>query len=285
MAILENRVKKYNNRSKKLNRSVSLTSSITLNLLSLLTILLLLANINTDKFKSATIDFKGYVTHNYISPAKNMIIVSLNTASSFFNITKLSNENLKLKFEIEKLRAQKNNLVTIQKENNKIKSKYRFIKKSDNIIARSEIIIRSSDANGENAIIHGGSRDNLKIGNIILSSGNLVGRIVNLGENYSKTLLVNSYKSRIPVKTQESGLLSILVGDGSNKGHLIHTNERQKPEEGEIIVTSGHGSIYPKDLPVAVVTKVSEDTVEVTFLENPSSIEFVDIVDTANLFM
>lgn len=283
MAILENRVKNYKPPKKKLFKVNNLTLSNFLNFLSLSAVLIMILNVKFVSVQMVVTDYAGYITQHYLNPIKNNAILALNASSNIFKIKTLYRENLELKIENEKLKTKAQKANRLEDENNKIKSSFQIASKNKNIVARSELILKPNSNSMDTAIISGGSKNQIKNNHIVISNGNLLGRIVTAGKNYSRVLLVNSYKSRIPVKTSLSGLLSILIGQGDNIGYLSNVNSRQKPKEGELVLTSGNGEYYPQNIPVGFISNVNGKNIEVTFITNLSYANFVEVIDPSKL--
>jgi rod shape-determining protein MreC len=88
-----------------------------------------------------------------------------------------------------------------------------------------------------------------------MSNFALVGVLVDVGEEYSRVLLITDLNSQIPVKIQNNNASGILIGDNSQLAKLLFLPQKTILSEGQIITTSGRGGILPPDLPIGVVKK------------------------------
>ncbi len=284
MAIIENRFKTYNTRShNRAVKSISPSFATLANVAALAVSLIIIINPNFLSINKHLASFNGAAYSNFINPTKQVIQHSINFLGNIFNFNNLHTENVRLKIENARL---KNNLIStdnIKIENNKL-AKIANIATSESSLStlKAKIIFHSSSDTEGLAVIAAGENHGVKLNSLVLVNGYLGGRIVTTSKNYSKASLVNSHSSRIPIKTSNTGVNAILVGSNDNEGYLLHLHGSTRPVEGEIIVTSGNGSLYPKDIPVAKVKKVTEKTVTVSVFSDLSSVDFVEILDPTN---
>jgi rod shape-determining protein MreC len=279
MAILENRVKEYKKSRFKILNNIYFPLSTITSLITLLIAFGLVINSNFLALNSSFTDFKGTIYSKIITPTERFISNSIHMVVNISNFDRLHTENIILKIEKQKLTQKIEQTQSLKIENKKLKKFVNLIDAPQNNSLFAKIIYQSSSDSDYLAVIEGGKNTGINKNDIIISNGTLAGRIVTVGKNYSQVSLVNSYNSRIPVKTLNTGLKAILVGGADRGGYLVHLHGGQKPSEGELILTSGDGSYYPKDIPVARVRVVKEDNVVVEFLSDLSSTDFVEIIN------
>ena len=95
-------------------------------------------------------------------------------------------------------------------------------------------------------------------GTPVVSWQGVVGRVLKAGPGTSVVLLLTDTGSRVSVLTSEGRVQGILAGGGP--GHpleLRFVRQNAPVRVGELLVTSGVDSVYPKGIPVARVTAVS----------------------------
>ena len=107
-----------------------------------------------------------------------------------------------------------------------------------------------------------GTDDGVKVGHVVLSDQGLVGRISEVGTNYSKVLLVTDSSSVVSALVQGSratGIVRGQFGDSLIMDWLLQT-EPVKP--GDVVITAGLGigdelrSLYPKGLVIGTIAQV-----------------------------
>ncbi|MBU6373106.1 MAG: rod shape-determining protein MreC [Alphaproteobacteria bacterium] len=114
-------------------------------------------------------------------------------------------------------------------------------------------------------LANAGADQGVKSGFVAVNENGLVGRVVSVGRTSARVLLLDDYNSRIPVMGQTSRVRAILVGDPGGTPALeglIRLSQPKlqnvvgltAPREGEMIVTSGDGGLFPAGLPVGRAT-------------------------------
>lgn len=139
-----------------------------------------------------------------------------------------------------------------------------------------------SDVGGpyvHSALISSGSEDGIKKDQPVIGASGLLGRVVDVGESSARVLLLNDINSRVPVVAERSRVKSILMGNNTGLPSLSYLPVDNKIEVGDRIVTSGDGGIFPKGVPVGVVTKVEDGLVSVQPFVDPAKVEYISVVD------
>ena len=166
----------------------------------------------------------------------------------------------------------KDELVRLQRENDELK-KWKYVAgslNSQNIALRDlynfvplptvktitgRIISYSGGAFTRSILINVGSKSGARLGQAVMSNFALVGVLVEVGDEYSRVLLITDLNSQIPVKIQNNNASGILIGDNSQLAKLFFLPQETILTEGQIITTSGRGGILPPDLPIGLVKK------------------------------
>ena len=93
-----------------------------------------------------------------------------------------------------------------------------------------------------------GRRSGVQVNDIAFNEAGLVGRVITVGERSSRILLVTDFNSRVPVMGERSGVRAVLYGSRDRIGRLDDLPENDLFVEGERILTSGEGGIFPRGL-------------------------------------
>jgi rod shape-determining protein MreC len=105
--------------------------------------------------------------------------------------------------------------------------------------------------------INKGSNDGVVQGQAILDAVGVVGQITRVGVFSSEAILITDAEHAIPVQVNRNGLRTIAVGTG-NLGQLSlpYLAANSDIREGDLLVTSGLGGVFPAGYPVATVKKI-----------------------------
>jgi rod shape-determining protein MreC len=123
-------------------------------------------------------------------------------------------------------------------------------------VATGRIIGQSSGNYVRAVLINVGRTAGVARGNVAVDADGVLGRVIAVGERTARVLLLTDLNSRIPVKVLPAGVNAILVGDNLDQPQVSFLPADAKVSAGDWIVTTGHGGIFPPDLPVGRVVNV-----------------------------
>jgi rod shape-determining protein MreC len=115
-------------------------------------------------------------------------------------------------------------------------------------------------------------------GNPVLSDHGLVGRVVGVGDQVSRVMLLTDIDSRMPVMIARTNGRAILTGDGGPNPRLAYLRTHDALQEGDRILTSGDGGVAPRGLPVGTAVKGFDGAWRVTLDADAEPIDFVRIL-------
>jgi rod shape-determining protein MreC len=107
-----------------------------------------------------------------------------------------------------------------------------------------------------------GSDDGIKVGHIVLSDQGLVGRVSEVGTNYSKVLLVTDSSSVVSALVQGSRATGIVRGQFGDSLIMDWLLQTEPVKDGDVVITAGLGignelrSLYPKGLVIGKIAQV-----------------------------
>jgi rod shape-determining protein MreC len=107
-----------------------------------------------------------------------------------------------------------------------------------------------------------GTDDGVKPGHVVLSDQGLVGRVSEVGTNYSKVLLVTDSSSVVSALVQGSRATGIVRGQFGDALIMDWLLQTEPVKEGDVVITAGLGigdelrSLYPKGLVIGTIAQV-----------------------------
>lgn len=190
----------------------------------------------------------------------------------------LHSENLKLKTENEHLKKiiYQSNLINI--ENQELRKMF-SLEDSDRLgaVMIAQVIGASITPYNKRVLIKAGSADGVAVDDVITGNKGLLGRVIEVSENYSKGILLEDNEFRISVMSEEGNIYGILVKQ-DNSLKIIYLEEEHNLQLGQFIYSSGDGKIFPSGILIGVVSKVTtEGEVYVKPVENLHGLGFVKI--------
>ncbi len=107
----------------------------------------------------------------------------------------------------------------------------------------------------------------MAINSIIMVAKGLLGRVVLKGSRAAKVITLFDPTSRIPVDIQ--GVQGIAAGTGDSTLQLLHIKDAQHTlKKGDVVYTSGFGGIFPKGLPLGVISSIHNKKIEILPFES-----------------
>ncbi len=188
------------------------------------------------------------------------------------------NQNRELRREIQRLRAWRDAAQTLERENAQLRALNNVRLAPRMGFATGEVIADSGGPFGRSALVNIGARDGVEDGAAVVDGAGLVGRIVGVGDEVSRLLLLTDFESRVPVKILPSGRRAILTGDATAAPRLSFVAEPEEIALGQQIATSGDGGVFPPDIPVGLVAAVGARTARAQLAADYGRLEFVRVL-------
>lgn len=159
----------------------------------------------------------------------------------------------------------------------------------ENSIA-AQLVLDSGGPFMRTLVANAGADHGVRVGYIAVNENGLVGRVVSVGRRSSRILMLDDYNSRIPVMGEASRVRAVMAGQATRPPELItHPYQVQAPRldfivgaqnlrEGERIITSGDGGLFPRGIPVGVARSTRDGLWRVALSAPQRPIDFVRII-------
>lgn len=172
----------------------------------------------------------------------------------------LVQENLQLKSDQLLLRSQLQRLISIESENNYLKSLLQSSRQVKGKTLIAELLAVDSEPFVNQVILNKGSGDGLYVGQPVLDAFGVMGQVIQVGPITSRVLLINDPHSGISVQNARNGMRAVAVGDSySGKLKIVYVPKTADIRVGDFFLTSGLGDHYPEGYPVGKVAIVDKD--------------------------
>lgn len=119
---------------------------------------------------------------------------------------------------------------------------------------------RSVGAWSQSVTIDVGTADGVASGMAVMGASGVVGQVSRAGEHASTVRLLSDPNSGAAVMIQSSRANGIVRGSLEGLLYLEDIDEKNKPQVGDVIVTSGLGGSYPSGLLVGTVVSVGSSS-------------------------
>jgi rod shape-determining protein MreC len=179
----------------------------------------------------------------------------------------LLKENRELKDLQLQSRVQLQKLDILEKENERLRQLLSATPKTteDHLIA--EIVSVDVDPYRHFIVLNKGARHGVYKGQPIIDAHGVMGQIVYVNAMSSTAMLISDVSHAIPVQIDRTGLRSVAFGTGQTDYlDLRHIPHNADIRVGDKLISSGLGERFPRNYPVALITKINRDTGE-TFVD------------------
>jgi rod shape-determining protein MreC len=178
---------------------------------------------------------------------------------SLFQMKGLKKENDALREEVGKLQEENRRLIQLGDENNRLRGLLGFKDTNEGLNFVTPANVTGIDPGNWFDIftLDKGSKDGVKANDaVIVGNGYLVGRIIEVGSNYSKLMALVDSRSSVSIIVDRTRDLGIVSGSTDNEIVAVMPIESDIAK-GDDISTSGY-STFPKNLYIGKVKSVEK---------------------------
>jgi rod shape-determining protein MreC len=204
-------------------------------------------------------------------------------SDTFHNAKSMSTLNVELRQLEDEVRMLKRELIQYNqlKFENDVLKRYLNVPEREGIKFFTAPVIAIPKGSIKQTILIGiGVADGVEEGQGVISNSGVVGRLVTVGQISSRVRLLTDYESRIPVYLPRIQKRAILAGDGSAYPYLVYITDTTDLIEGEDILTSGLGGVFPQGIPIGKIKKIDGGMITVQPQANAKDSYFVQVLKT-----
>ncbi len=191
----------------------------------------------------------------------------------------LRGENARLRTDNAQLAEWRNAVATLRNENRELRGLLNFKAEPGLAYISARVIADTGGPYERGLIVTAGKTDGVREGMAAMTGDGLIGRVIEAGDWSSRILLITDLNSRIPVTIADTGDRAILAGDNSAAPGLLFLPRDSAIAAGSRVVTSGHGGVFPPDLPVGTVEADAHGALTVVPSAELGRITYVRLVD------
>lgn len=199
------------------------------------------------------------------------VIFPLQKAASFPFVLKEKIEqsvaDFKLIEEIDDLRREHLNsrydffrLQALASENERLRALLGAAKQTEIQTVLAEILYMPRDPFSRKVTVDKGTLNGVKAGQVVMDELGVIGQVTQIYPWTSEITLITDKDHLVPVQIKRNSLRTVLSGTGGNSElELRFLSISTDIQQGDWLVTSGIGGVYPPGLPVGQVTHIEYD--------------------------
>lgn len=190
----------------------------------------------------------------------------------------LRNENRQLRRVVATLNLERLRLLQLRDEAREMRRLAGFASERFPVLLPCEVVGRSTDHFQDMLQLARGSRDSVRTDMPVTAYAGLVGRVREVSGDRTLVEVLTSPGLAVSCRNQRSGVIGILRCVRGSRLSLDRVDAVEDVLVGDPLVTAGLGGIYPRGIPVGVVTRV-ENSLDGLFKQ----VEVRPYVDLARL--
>lgn len=174
----------------------------------------------------------------------------------YLYLVDLKDENFRLRKLSDKLAFENLLLVERLKAYQRLDSLLEFPSLDNTPFEAAQVIGRDPTDRAKILILNKGTKHGIAANMPVVTHRGVVGRIVSAGWSSSKALLITDVRSAMDAIAQETRESLVVVGANSPTLEVKYLSFNAKAKNGDIVISSGLGGIFPKGLLVGALEDI-----------------------------
>lgn len=233
--------------------------NIRLTLALVLSVTLIFVDHKLDGFKSTRVYLNSLMSPlQYIANLPGLLLSE--SAQRLTSQEQLLAENQKLNNQLLLMSEKLQQFDVISKENAQLRELLQAPVRETSRKMVAELMAVDKNPYSQQVVIDKGAIDGVYLSQPVLDDKGIVGQVMEVGSTNSRVLLIADVTHAIPVRSLRNDIRFIATGSGAlNELFLEHVPHSVDIQEGDTLISSGLGNVFPEGYPVAKVTQVVRD--------------------------
>ncbi len=181
-------------------------------------------------------------------------------SESLKTTSQLSDENKRLKRAILELQGEQQQLRFLQNENKRLRELLGSDARDSVRRMVAEVIAVASEPFSRQLVINKGTLSGVYEGQPVLDSNGIIGQVQDVGGNTARVLLLSDQSHAISLRSERNDIRVLAQGTGDiGRLELMFIPHSTELKEGDLLMSSGLGGIFPEGYPVATIRQIVRD--------------------------
>jgi rod shape-determining protein MreC len=178
----------------------------------------------------------------------------------YVGLVHVKQENVFLKKQVQELERRLTDYQELKATNQRLRSLLRFRNNVKLPTLAAQVIGEDSTGWFQTLLIDKGKKNRVERGMPAVATDGVVGQTIECADRTSKVLLIVDRNSAVDIMIQRSRTRGILEGTGKRSVCAVkYVTRTADVQEGDRVITSGLGGIYPKGLLVGRVVSLERE--------------------------
>ncbi len=178
-------------------------------------------------------------------------------SGSFADRSRLRQENLELTARLRLANLQLQRFAALEDENRRLRDMRENSAGVAERVLVASILNVDLDPFRHRVLLDKGAADGVFKGQAVLDADGIFGQVAQVHAKTAEVILISDAEHAIPVQSNRSGLRTIAVGTGdSERLSLPFVTVEADLKQGDLLLSTGMGGVFPPGYPIAEVTQV-----------------------------
>lgn len=172
-------------------------------------------------------------------------------------------ENQLLKGQLADMQGQNRRLVRYQRENQELRALLKMPRQRGGTSVAAEVLSLDATDYSRTILLNVGSRQGVREKDVVYNAQGVVGQVISRDRFTCRVLLLTDSQARVGAMVSRTLAKGIVQGTGENEKDreckMAYLNYGADVREGDLVVTSGERSLFPRGLVIGRVLKVEKD--------------------------
>ncbi len=216
-----------------------------------------------DPSDSSGVRLIRYWAESMVSPPERLIhgakVGAENLWSGYLDLRHVRQQNLELEQTVGRLRLEQAALLEDARQGQRLQALLGFQQRYIYSTVAAQVFGTSGSDQSRVFYIDKGSDNGLSRDMAVVTADGIVGKVRDVFPHNAQVLAVNDQTSGAGVLLETTRIRGILRGNASGQLEMVGVLSDERIKPGEKVVTAGGDLVFPRGLPVGVVSKVASD--------------------------
>lgn len=176
----------------------------------------------------------------------------------YLDMRRAVNENLTLNRKVIQLTTENLKLRQSEGDLRRLRTLLGYSEEFSMPTTMAQAIMLDTSGRFKAVIIDRGSSTGVEVNDAVVNANGLIGRVILTTKDMAKVQLLTDGNSSVGVLIGRTRRQGVLRGDGVNAAQLYDVPSLSDVVAGDTLLTAGIDGIYPKGIPVGIVTKAEK---------------------------
>jgi len=173
----------------------------------------------------------------------------------YVDMRRAVNENVELRRKVASLTTENLKLRQSEGDLRRMRSLLAYAEQFDMQTSMAQTIMLDTAGRFKSIIIDQGSADGIQVNDVIANANGLIGRVVLTTKELAKVQLVTDNNCSVGALVERTRRQGVVRGSGGTVLQMFDIPSLADVQPGDRVLTAGIDGIYPRGIPIGVVTR------------------------------